>query len=131
MTRAARLAALALGAAVVLSGCGAVRGVASAVSQPFAGGGFRGASAEIGGLRFRTRIASEDRRSRGFVTTTAAAGRSVTGALEAGRVRAVDHCIDRFGASDIVWAVGPDRDPSQVSLDDRGALVLSGTCVAR
>lgn len=117
--------------AIALTGCGNFASLSSGDSGLLPRGGFRGAPTEIDGVRFRTRISatSEDRRS--FATSTRSAGRSLEGALESGRVRAVQYCLNRFGGSNIEWAVGPDRPVAEVALDESGALVLSGRCITR
>jgi hypothetical protein len=119
-----------LGLALLLAagGCDRVARLGEAVSAPFAGNGLRGAPVEVDGIRFRTRIGTgPDRRT--FVATTRGAARAPAAAVEAGRVRAVEHCIGAFGGSDIVWAVGPDAGAAAV--DGNGATVLSGRCVSR
>lgn len=124
-----RVTVLVVGAAIALSGCGALSGLSSGVSSPFTGGGLRGAQSEIAGLRFRTRISSTSDDKRGFSTRTRGAARNVAAAAEAGRVRAVEYCIRQFGGSEIVWTAGPERE--QLPLDEGGALVLAGTCIIR
>lgn len=134
MSRAGcRLAGAALAPLLILalSGCGVLRGVGSAVTSPFAGGGLRGAQTEIGELRFRTRVAATTADGRGFVATTSGAGRSPAGAAEAGRTQANAYCVRRFGGSEIVWAVGPDGPAGPIAVDGAGRVTLSGTCVTR
>lgn len=121
---------LAICCVLSLSSCGTIRGVATGLTSPFSGGGLRGTRSDIDGLRFRTRVSATTGDGRGFVTSTGGAGRGVAAALEAGRVQAVAHCLRRFGGSEIVWTVGPDRPAEQVALTD-GALVMSGACVTR
>ena len=119
-------------AAVALASCG--RLPFSGASGPFSGlggGGLRGESVEVGGLRFRSRIVATTADQRGFVVTTRGAGRDVPSALEAGRLRAVRHCLTRFGESDIVWTLSPDRPLAEVALNDDGSLAIAGVCVAR
>ena len=117
----------------LLASCGRIEGITSGVSGLFGGngaGGLRGAPTEFEGVRYRTRVTidSEDRRA--FATATT--GRGVSGgAAEAGRVRAVEYCLRRFGGSDIAWAVGPDSAVTNPVRDDRGALILRGTCITR
>ncbi|WGH77653.1 hypothetical protein [Jannaschia ovalis] len=113
-----------------LAGCGTLGSLSSGDSGPFRGG-FRGASNEVDGVRFRTRVSATSEDARSFATATRSAGRSLSGALEAGRVRAVEYCITRFGGSDIDWALGPDRPVEEVALDESGALVLTGRCITR
>ena len=125
-----RLVILLVGA-LALPGCATLARVGSTVTEPFQDlGGVRGRLAEINGVRFRSRIsvASPDRR--GFVTRTGGASRGVASAAEAGRLRAVEYCLERFGGSEIVWSAGPDRPVEEMTLD-RDVLFLRGTCVTR
>ncbi|WP_299814214.1 hypothetical protein [uncultured Jannaschia sp.] len=128
----ARVAALLVGLSLLAS-CGRLEGLSSGASGLFdrnGAGGLRGAPTEFGGVRYRTRmtVGTEDRRS--FATATTGPG-AATDAAEAGRVRAVEYCLRRFGGSDIVWSVGPDSVPVRPLRDDRGALVLRGVCITR
>lgn len=118
--------------ALSLGGCGRISSLTSGASGPFSGGGgLRGSANEIDGTRFRTRVDSNRDDPRAFFTSTRGAGRDISGAMEAGRVEAVRHCLTRFGGSEIVWAQGPDRPVEQIALDPSGVLVLSGRCVTR
>ncbi|WP_308917540.1 hypothetical protein [Jannaschia sp. LMIT008] len=121
---------LALTLLLSLSACG-FSGIGSGDSRPFGGNGLRGQSVEVGGVRFRSRLASTGPDRRGFVVTTRGAARSVVGALEAGRVRAHGHCLSRFGGTDVAWSVSPDRPVEQVRLEEGGTVTLAGTCIAR
>lgn len=62
-----------------------------------------------------------------FTVQVAGASQSITGAREAGRYEATRYCIENYGTSDIIWAIGPDS-PGQVLADD--TLTLKGTCDA-
>lgn len=127
-----KLTVLVVGAAIALSGCGALSGLSAGVSSPFSGaGGVRGSQSQVEGIRFRTRVSSVSADNRSFTTVTGGAARNVAAAAEAGRVEAVEYCIRRFGGSVIVWTASPDREPDQIPLSDGGALVLAGTCVTR
>lgn len=114
----------------VLSGCG-FSGIGSGDSGLFGPSGVRGAAGEVRGVRFRSRLAitSEDKRS--FAVTTGNAGRAITGAVEAGNVEAVRYCLTRFGGSEISWTYGPSQDVETITLNESGALVLTGRCIAR
>ncbi|MEM9795121.1 MAG: hypothetical protein AAF919_01440 [Pseudomonadota bacterium] len=119
---------LLLSFALAVAGCGRLPFLGD--SSPFQSG-LRGTQSEVQGIRFRTRVASSRATPRMFTTTTRGASRNVGAALEAGRVRAVEYCLRRFGGSEIAWQVGPDRAPEEVALEGRGLLVLSGTCTTR
>lgn len=95
------------------------------------GKGLRAERQAFDGIYFRasTDHVSEDRRD--FTVKVRNAGRSLPGALEAGRFEAVKYCLGVFGASDMIWTVGPDQELDAVVLDDGGDLILSGRCTAR
>ncbi|WP_299836608.1 hypothetical protein [uncultured Jannaschia sp.] len=117
----------------LLASCGRLDGLTSGVSGLFdrnGAGGLRGAPTEFGGVRFRTRMTIESEDRRAFATVTTGRG-PATDAAEAGRVRAVEYCLRRFGGSDIVWSVGPESAPVSPLRNDRGALILRGVCVTR
>ena len=117
----------------LLASCGRLDGLTSGVSGLFdrnGAGGLRGAPTEFGGVRFRTRMTIESEDRRAFATATTGRG-PATDAAEAGRVRAVEYCLRRFGGSNIVWSVGPESAPVSHLRDDRGALILRGVCVTR
>ena len=120
-------AGMALAVAAALAGCGNVPLVGDALSRLNP----RGSAAEVDGLRFRSRLAETTADDRGFVVTTRGAGRNVGAALEAARVEALEHCLTRFGGTEVVWSLSPDRGPGAVTLDERGALQVAGTCIAR
>ena len=124
---------------VVLSGltllgsCGRIEGITSGASGLFSrngAGGLRGAPTEFEGVRYRTRVTIESEDRRAFATATTGRG-VVGGAAEAGRVRAVEYCLRRFGGSDIAWVVGPDSAVANPVRGDRGALILRGVCITR
>ncbi|MBM2576197.1 hypothetical protein JQC91_07755 [Jannaschia sp. Os4] len=85
---------------------------------------------EFDGQRFRTRISATTPDRRGFAVSVGQPSRSVAGALEAGRHRAIGYCLNRFGGSDILWDAGPDREADALVLSE-GALILTGTCTTR
>ena len=117
--------------AFALSGCGAIGSLASGASGPFSGGGLRGSGTEIDGVRFRTRVQSSKENRRDFTTVTRNAGRDLSGAVEAGRVQAVEYCLRQVGGSEILWSQGPDRPIEQIAIGEGGDLVLTGTCISR
>lgn len=124
-----RAAAILVLAALAVAGCGRLPVIGNIGVLP--AGGLRGETVEVGGLRFRSRLATTTADGRGFVVTTRRADRGVAAALEAGRLRATKHCLTRFGGSRVAWAVSPDRPAPEVALDADGSLTLSGTCIAR
>lgn len=117
----------ALAAVAALSGCGALPDVGGTLSRlnPL------GSPAEVEGLRFRSRLRETTADDRGFVVTTRGARRNVRAALEAARIEAFDHCLTRFGGTEVAWTLSPDRGPEAVTLDERGRLQVAGTCIAR
>lgn len=132
LRRRVRPVMLAICCALGLSACGTARNVAAGITSPFSGAGsLRGASSEIDGIRFRTRVSTSRDDPRAFLTATRDAGRNLPAAVEAGRIEAVRHCLSGFGGSQIAWAQGPDRPVEQIALDASGTLVLSGRCVTR
>ncbi|GIT92917.1 hypothetical protein JANAI62_33750 [Jannaschia pagri] len=117
-------------AALSLSACGS-SGIGSGDSGLFSQGGLRGSSQDVQGIRFRSRVRADGDDDRFFTVSTAGAGRAIGSAQEAGRTEATRYCLTRFGGSQIAWTVGPDVPAEQVSLTERGALVLTGQCLAR
>lgn len=102
-----------LAALVALAGC----------SDPF-----NQNAPEFDGQKFRTSVKADGDKSQ-FVVTVKGADKSLAGAREAGRYAATKHCIERFGASDVTWAHGPDaaEDALQRDGDD---LMFEGVCDA-
>lgn len=121
-----RLAA-ALSLVAALTSCGVVRGIGDRLPSA---GNLRGELAEVEGVRFRSRLATTTEDRRGFVATTRDAQRNVVAALEAARMRAVGHCLHRFGTSQIAWALPPDRDTAAALAPD-GSVQVQGTCTAK
>ena len=111
-----------------VAGCGAVRSVGDRLPSLR---NVRGEAAEIDGLRFRSRLALTTPDRRGFAVTTRNAVRSVAAAKEAGRLRAVGHCLNEFGESEILWSRSPDRPVAEIALNGDGSLTLTGVCIAR
>ena len=125
MTRTVLILALALG----LAACARLPLLGD--SGLFRANGLRGSAAEVEGIRFRSRLATTTADGRGFVVATRGAGRNVPAAMEAARLRAVEHCLTGFGESAIAWILSPDRPVEEVALDADGSLGIAGTCVAR
>jgi len=112
---------IALGAMVALTGCGVV----SNVTDRLTGGGRQ----VFEGQYFRASLAHDRSAPADFVVRVQDAGKSLTGAREAGRYEATKHCIAYFGNSAAVWAVGPDS-PDTALVFEGDTLVLSGRCAA-
>lgn len=127
-----KVAGLIVGGAIALSGCGALGSLSSGASGPFSGlGAVTGSQNQIEGVRFRTSLSAVTADDRGFTTVTRGAARNLAAAAEAGRVEAVEYCIRRFGGSEIIWTASPDRPAEETPLDERGSLVLAGSCISR
>ncbi|OZB16808.1 MAG: hypothetical protein B7X55_07335 [Rhodobacterales bacterium 34-62-10] len=118
MTRASLLA---LGAVVALTGCGTI----SNVTDRITGSGRQA----FDGQFFRASLAHDRAAPADFVIRVQDAGKSLTGAREAGRYEATKHCIEYFGNSAADWTVGPDS-PDEALVFDGGTLVLTGRCAA-
>lgn len=112
---------LALGALVVLTGCGTISNLTSRVT-----GGDRQV---FDGQSFRASVDFDRATPALFAVRVAEAGKSLTGAREAGRFEATKHCITYFGTSSAIWQVGPDS-PDSALVVDGGSLVLTGRCDA-
>ncbi|UWQ22836.1 hypothetical protein [Jannaschia sp. W003] len=124
---------LALPLLLVLAGCGQVAAVGSAVGDRVPRlprlDNLRGEATEIGGATFRSRIAVDAGDARRFAVATRPASRGPAAALEAGRVRAVRHCLETAGASDILWSLPPGR--AGVSPGAGDTVTVAGLCVSR
>jgi hypothetical protein len=114
-----RASLLSFCALVALSGCGVVSNVTGALT-----GNNRQA---FDGQFFRASVAADRTAPADFVVRVQQAGKSLTGAREAGRFEATRHCIRYFGNSDAVWTVGPDS-PDEALVLDGDTLVLTGRC---
>ena len=62
-----------------------------------------------------------------FTVTASPVSASLLGAREAARYEATIYCVNRFGRSDIIWAVGPDS-PDEALTITGDTLTLSGRC---
>lgn len=76
---------------------------------------------------FRSKLSSERDNRQQFEVTVRPASLSLIGAREAGRYEATGYCIDRYGTSNVDWALGPDVEDSELSISD-DTLTLQGTC---
>lgn len=79
------------------------------------------------GIYFKAKARAVDKKVTRSVFTVEVkrATQSVEGAREAGRYEATRYCIENYGTSDIIWAVGPDSAALTLAGD---ALILKGTC---
>ena len=83
------------------------------------------------GINFRadTDAPRGDRRS--FTTSVRDAAQNVAAAQRAGRYSATQHCVRKFGSSEIDWAQASAGAPETLGLTEQGVLVLQGRCAAR
>lgn len=79
------------------------------------------------GAFFRARLVAERDGRQNFTVEVPRASQTLAGAREAGRHKAVQHCITYFGNSYIDWAQGPDVEDSALVLAG-DALRLRGRC---
>ncbi|MEM7319107.1 MAG: hypothetical protein AAF408_08810 [Pseudomonadota bacterium] len=81
------------------------------------------------GQNFRVKVKTVDKKKSlaDFTVSVRDVSRSLDGAREAGRYNGIRYCIEKFGSSQINWAVGPDTDPAQLRIEDN-ELVFRGTC---
>ncbi|MDF1727132.1 MAG: hypothetical protein P1U53_05205 [Sulfitobacter sp.] len=79
------------------------------------------------GYYFRTKVKRVDRQLDQFTVEIRDAAQSLEGARQAGRFAGVEHCVEYFGSSDILWTVGPETPAQNLQIvDDR--LIFRGTC---
>ena len=104
-------AVIAIGAMVVLPGCGD-----------------RAAKVRFNGEYYPAKV-SRDRDAREqFQVAVRRADRGLTGAREAGRYEATQYCLKEFGTSNIDWVNGPDAEDGRLQVSN-GRLLLNGECV--
>ena len=83
------------------------------------------------GIDYRTDTDAPRGDRRSFVTTVRDAAQNVPAAQRAGRYSATEHCVRKFGASEIDWAKASAAAPETLGLTADGSLVLQGKCAAR
>lgn len=120
---------LALTLVLFTASCGVFSSLGNLVPRFGDGDGARGQLAELDGLRFRSRVASDSDNRRAFTVATRGADRNAGAALEASRLRAIDYCLRLVGGTDIGWSLSPDRE--EASLNEDGSITVSGTCLTR
>jgi len=112
--RPARMVALLLVAAVLLSACSGER---KADRIAFDGQFFRASAKKV------------DKQRLNFEVTVRPVSASLEGARAAGRYEATRYCVGNFGTSDVTWINGPDGADGTLRIaNDR--LTLLGTCAA-
>lgn len=81
------------------------------------------------GVAFKTKTSSVDKKTSlaDFSATVFGASVSLDGAREAGRYEGTKYCIANYGSSRVDWVIGPDSDPSQLTLVDN-AITFRGRC---
>jgi hypothetical protein len=79
------------------------------------------------GQYYRTKVAKVDKQRHVFTVNIRDVAQSLDGAREAGRHAGVSYCVENYGSSDIVWAVGPDTPPEELRIVDN-TLVFQGVC---
>ena len=79
------------------------------------------------GQRFRTQIKTERRDRQDFAVTVKQVSKSLEGAIAAAEYKAIQHCIQFFGTSEIDWTVGPDVDPQSLPVTN-DSITLRGSC---
>jgi len=62
-----------------------------------------------------------------FQVSVSPVSASLEGAREAGRHEGTKYCIANYGTSDIVWAVGPESEDSELPIE-KDTLYLRGEC---
>lgn len=99
--------------AVLLSGCS----------------GFFSDKPTFDGERFRTKIDVDKNDRQSFVVRVSNASKTLEGAREAGRYKATEYCIERYGNSAVDWTVGPDSPNAELTIE-KDVLFLNGRCEA-
>jgi hypothetical protein len=89
------------------------------------GGGAEQVSFE--GTVYRSDIKTERGSRDQFTVTAKPVSASLAGAREAARYEAITYCINRYGNSDIIWAVGPES-PDEALPISNDTLTLQGRC---
>ncbi|MEQ6248346.1 hypothetical protein ABMC89_05600 [Sulfitobacter sp. HNIBRBA3233] len=79
------------------------------------------------GQFYNAKLRKVERQLDTFTVTVRPVSRSLAGALEAGEYAAIEYCVNTFGSSDIIWAVGPET-PQQSLPIESDTLTLQGQC---
>lgn len=101
--------------------------LALTVSLVGCGGGklFQNDAPTFDGKRFRGQVSVERENRQVFTVTIQEVSKSAEGAVGAAEYKAVQHCIQYFGTSDIDWQIGPETSPLPVVND---TLTFRGSC---
>ena len=83
------------------------------------------------GINFRTDTGAPRGDRRSFITTVRDAAQNLAAAQRAGRYSATEHCVRKFGSSEIDWTDASAADPAALALTAKGELILQGKCAAR
>jgi len=62
-----------------------------------------------------------------FQVSVSPVSASLEGAREAGRHEGTKYCIENYGTSDIVWAIGPESEDAELIIE-KDTLYLRGEC---
>lgn len=79
------------------------------------------------GFYFKTKSSKVDDDRAVFTSTASGVSSSLDGARQAAEHEGIKYCINNFGSSDIVWALGPDTPPAQLVVSDN-KLTFQGKC---
>lgn len=79
------------------------------------------------GQYYRTKLSKVDGQRDVFTVSVRPVSASLEGAREAGRYEATVYCVNAYGDSDIVWAVGPDTPAEALTVVD-DTLTFQGRC---
>lgn len=79
------------------------------------------------GQFFNSRLSSERGARDQFEVSVRPFSASADGARAAGEYEAIQHCIDLYGSSDIIWERGPDAEDGTLLVSD-DTLSLRGAC---
>jgi hypothetical protein len=103
----------------VLAGCAAIQNGTRALSND---------RQRFNGQLYSAKVQADATRPELFVVAVGNLDRGLEGAVEAGRYEAYTYCLNRFGLTDIRWALGPDAPRQSLRITD-GRLTLQGECV--
>lgn len=81
-------------------------------------------------LPYRAKLKAP-RKSREFEVTVRARGASLQQVRESARYPATEHCLKRYGVSDVDWDLDPVSGDWRIQRFSSGDLVVSGRCTGR
>ena len=83
----------------------------------------------VDSVHFRRKAKAVDKSDRlHFVVNVPKVSRSVNRASKAGRYEGTRYCIENFGTSEILWAIGPDTADGRLVVENND-FNFRGTCV--